>query len=79
MLHAKYWEHYLLDLANTALDSGATSHPDLADDRAEIEAAYRQCEDITQQHSKTFYLASSLIAGFETPGDPGVVCFLSPE
>jgi phytoene synthase len=63
VLHAHHWEHHLLDLANKALDSDASSHPETVDDRIELETAYRQCEDITRQHSKTFFLASSLMPG----------------
>jgi 15-cis-phytoene synthase len=61
MLQVHHWEHDLLDLANQALDSGVSSHSQAETDQAVLERAYRLCEDITRENSKTFYLASSLM------------------
>ena len=59
MLQVQVWEHRLLDLAHQALDSDVSAHQ--VSDHALLEKAYRQCEDITRQNSKTFFLASGLM------------------
>ncbi len=60
MLQAKYWEHHLLDLAQAALDSDISSSHPVADHKS-LAAAYQECETITRQNSKTFFLAASLL------------------
>lgn len=59
MLQVQVWERRLLDLAHQALESDVSAH--LVSDQALLEKAYLQCEDITRQNSKTFYLASGLM------------------
>ncbi len=53
------WEYRLLTWAQEALKSGA---PGLIHADTDIlDAAYQHCEAITRQHSKTFFMASSLL------------------
>lgn len=53
------WEYRLLNWAEEALNSGAPGH--IHADHDLLDAAYHHCEDITRQHSRTFYMASSLL------------------
>ena len=63
MLQVNHWEHHLLDLANQALDSGVSSHSLSETDHAVLDVAYRRCEEITRENSKTFFMASGLMPG----------------
>ena len=54
------WEHKLIDWAHEGLASQA-AHIFLVRDEAALAAAYVRCEAITREHSRTFYLASSLL------------------
>jgi phytoene synthase len=61
------WEHRLLALAHKAAHAEqaleartSDEHPYTAN-QALLEHAYQHCDDITRVHSRTFYLASSLL------------------
>lgn len=57
------WEHRLLAMAHEALESHSLA-PSSGTDRQNLtlEQAYAHCDEITKQHSRTFYLASGLLA-----------------
>lgn len=57
------WEYHLTRLAYEALDSHVSTTRDTpaATDTTELERAYAYCSDLTKVHSKTFYMASSLL------------------
>lgn len=56
------WEVTLLDWAYTALETHRPSEAlHVSADEAALEMAYRHCEGVIRQHSKTFYVASSLL------------------
>ena len=54
------WEQRLLALAYEPLQQLET-HPPVCADAETLERAYSFCTTLTQQHSKTFYLASGLL------------------
>lgn len=54
------WEHPLLERANAALRSFVSTERVQAS-AAALERAYRHCDALTAQHSRTFYLASGLL------------------
>jgi phytoene synthase len=54
------WEHRLLDLAHEPLQQN-DQHISIKAERGVLQRAYAHCAAVTQQHSKTFYLASSLL------------------
>lgn len=54
------WESRLLVLAHEALEGHRPAKPILAD-REILESAYNHCEQITREHSRTFFLASGLL------------------
>ncbi|MEJ2599084.1 MAG: squalene/phytoene synthase family protein [Anaerolineales bacterium] len=54
------WEHRLLALAHEGLDSHHHAEPVPAE-ASLMESAYRYCEAITAEHSRTFYMASALL------------------
>jgi len=54
------WEHRLLTLAQEALNSQTSSTHIFANDD-ELNAAYRHCDMLTREHSRTFFMASSLL------------------
>jgi hypothetical protein len=58
LIHAQPWEMRLLFVAREALNSQALHHHVQAD-KAVLDAAYRYCDAITYQHSRTFYLCSA--------------------
>lgn len=58
--HTSAWESRLLNLAHAGLENQAPAEPVCAD-AALLEDAYQTCDTITQEHSRTFYLASSLL------------------
>lgn len=53
------WEYRLLTWAEEALNSGAPGH--IQADNDLLDAAYQHCEEMTRQHSRTFFMASSLL------------------
>lgn len=55
------WESRLLSLAHEALHPAVPAEPKIMFDWALLEPAYRHCEDVTARHSRSFYLASSLL------------------
>ncbi len=57
------WEKPLIGLAYKALEHHAGEHHQDETGQADLHTAYRQCTDITREHSKTFYLASGLLPG----------------
>lgn len=59
-VQAQPWERRLLDLAQEALESHMAALHLRSDDR-ELEAAYQRCNEITKEHSRTFFMASSLL------------------
>lgn len=54
------WEHRLLALAHEGLESHIAVDPVIADEEV-LTQAYRECDQITKEHSRTFYLASALL------------------
>jgi phytoene synthase len=58
-----HWEHPLLALAYEALQNHIEEEPRTASQDLELDSAYRQCEELTRTHSRTFFLASGLLPG----------------
>lgn len=56
-----HWEYPLLALAHQALDCLEVEEHSTHADQDDLEAAYAYCDTLTHQHSRTFYLASSLL------------------
>ncbi len=54
------WEHHLLALAHEGLEGYIYIEPVVADEAA-LSQAYLTCDQITKEHSRTFYLASALL------------------
>lgn len=54
------WEHHLVMRAHNALDNRTPSVP-VDVDIDLLQTAYDHCAEVTRQHSKTFFLASSLL------------------
>ena len=54
------WEHPLLALAFEGLESHHQAEP-IPAEASLLESAYRYCEAITAEHSRTFYVASALL------------------
>lgn len=60
-IQAHGWERRLIDLAHEALESQiAAAFHFTSDDRALV-AAYKECQQLTKVHSRTFHLASGLL------------------
>jgi phytoene synthase len=55
------WEHRLLAQAYAPLEDRLRHDIQLLTNRTQLQQAYAHCETITRQHSRTFYLASSLL------------------
>jgi phytoene synthase len=57
------WEHSLLAMAHEALESHSVAIQSRTGRQSELtlEKAYQHCDEITKQHSRTFYLASGLL------------------
>ncbi len=55
------WEAVLLDWAYQALDTPIPARDLRASSDHTLESAYRVCEAITREHSKTFFIASGLL------------------
>ncbi|MEJ5197444.1 MAG: squalene/phytoene synthase family protein [Anaerolineae bacterium] len=55
------WEKPLLDWAHEGLEAKG-EHTAVACDADRLAAAYDRCEEITREHSRTFYLASGLLS-----------------
>jgi phytoene synthase len=55
------WEHRLLAQAYAPLENRLRHDIQLLADRAHLQHAYSHCQDITREHSRTFFLASSLL------------------
>jgi len=60
-VNTSQWESHLLSLAQEALDSYVPEEWTPPDNSSKLDQAYRYCEELTQLHSKTFYLASGLL------------------
>ncbi len=60
LLQTQPWEVQLLLAAQEAFDSQRRAEMVLADEPA-LEAAYAECENVTRAHSRTFFMASSLL------------------
>jgi phytoene synthase len=57
------WEHSLLEMAHEALESHSIAANSRTDrHRLTLKEAYAHCDEITKQHSRTFYLASGLLS-----------------
>jgi len=54
------WENRLLALAHEGLESHTAPEPIDADEEI-LRQAYRYCEQITREHSRTFFMASQLL------------------
>lgn len=59
LIHTQPWEAHLLSVAHEALNSPATGY--LHAEGQALSAAYDLCEQITRQHSKTFFIATGLL------------------
>ena len=55
------WEPKLLSMAGEARPNVRPVQSEPVVDRARLQQAYRSCRDVTARHSRTFYLASSLL------------------
>lgn len=55
------WEINLINLAHEALDSHTPDQNQPQYNHAVLEQAYHYCDQLTQVHSKTFYMASNLL------------------
>ncbi len=55
------WEHRLLSLAYEALNSVAPPSPATIRDERLLEQAHAYCRDLTAKHSRSFFMASSLL------------------
>lgn len=55
------WEHSLLSLASTEHDAPAETSHRHESDEALLARAYARCEELTAQHSRSFYMASRLL------------------
>jgi len=55
------WEHHLLSLAQEALHTVATTSKQAKIDKTMLDQAYAYCRALTSKHSRSFYLASSLL------------------
>lgn len=60
LIQSHPWETSLLISAREALDSQYLRNHIQADSKA-LDIAYKECDEITYEHSRTFYLASSLL------------------
>ncbi len=60
-VQAQSWEISLLSMATEPLRANATQIGELVTEKATLEAAYAHTAGITKKHSRTFYLASSLM------------------
>jgi phytoene synthase len=56
-----HWESHLLRLAQEALNSHVPDEHQPCDNSQLLDKAYRYCDQLTQLHSKTFYMASGLL------------------
>ena len=61
LLQIQPWEARLLNAAQEALNSQTVSHRLTESNQQALEAAYAYCDALTQQHSRTFYVASGLL------------------
>lgn len=75
MLQVHHWEHHLVDLAHQAMDSGVSSLSQTEADHVTLEIAYRRCEEITRENSKTFYMASGLMPGMKRKATQALYAF----
>ncbi len=57
------WENPLLALAHAPLENWSANPVQNQSSPAALNLAYAYCEEITQEHSATFYLASALLPG----------------
>lgn len=60
-LQTHAWEHRLLSLAHEALHAVTPDSPKIISDRVLMDRAYEHCRRLTAKHSRSFYLASSLL------------------
>ncbi len=60
LAHSRHWEYQLLGWAEEALRT-TTLYSYFSTDQSVLESAYRQCDAITRQHSRTFWMASGLL------------------
>lgn len=60
LVHSQPWEMRLLLAAQEAFNS-QTIVLSMPTDRSILDAAYQYCEEVTRFHSRTFYMASSLL------------------
>jgi phytoene synthase len=59
-LYTPAWEHRILAWAHEALENRTPAEPVTADQEV-LERAYDYCKALTKSHSRTFYLAASLL------------------
>ncbi len=55
------WEHRLLAQAHAPLEDFLRHEVELLIDQAQRQRAYSQCEMVTREHSRTFFIASALL------------------
>lgn len=55
------WEHSLLSLANEAWHAVGVHQPARNENASLLQEAYAHCEDLTANHSRSFYMASALM------------------
>jgi phytoene synthase len=57
-----YWEHRLLAQAYAPLEERLRHDIQLLTNRTQLQQAYAHCQDVTREHSRTFYMASGLLS-----------------
>jgi phytoene synthase len=56
-----YWENNLMTFVQEALEHRGQERFHINGDNKRLENAYQKCADLTQKHSRTFYMAASLL------------------
>ncbi|MCB0244602.1 MAG: squalene/phytoene synthase family protein [Anaerolineae bacterium] len=69
------WERHLVDLAHEALEGQIVAALQGIHDERVMGTAYAQCERLTKQHSRTFYLASGLLPAEKRRGARALYAF----
>ncbi|HRX02065.1 MAG: squalene/phytoene synthase family protein [Anaerolineae bacterium] len=69
------WERHLVDLAHEALEGQIVAALQGIHDERAMGTAYAQCERLTKQHSRTFYLASGLLPAEKRRGARALYAF----
>ena len=74
-VQAQGWERRLIDLAYEALEGQIAAALHFTDDNRSLAAAYKTCEQLTKSHSRTFHMASGLLARDKRRGARALYAF----